>query len=81
MAEKPEMIVNGYGMIAMVVDKYRAGRLLSDKAAAILSGKAASEIPVQTIRYFRLVINLAEAERINVDVPLELLLTALDIIR
>ncbi|TYB32912.1 MAG: hypothetical protein FXF49_09040 [Flexistipes sinusarabici] len=81
MAEKPEMIVNGYGIIAMVVDMYRAGRLLSDKAAVILSGKAASEIPVQTIRYFRLVINLAEAERVNEDVPLELLLTALDIIR
>ncbi|MEC9491275.1 ABC transporter substrate binding protein [Flexistipes sp.] len=81
MAEKPEMVVNGYGMIATVVDMYRAGRLLSDKAAAVLSGRKASEIPVQTIRYFRLVVNLAEAERINVDVPLELLLTAMDIIR
>lgn len=81
MAEKPEMVVKGYGMIATVVDMYRAGRLLSDKAAAVLSGETASEIPVQTIRYFRLVVNLAEAERINEDVPLELLLTALDIIR
>ncbi len=81
MAENPEMVVSGYAMMAMVVDMYRAGRLLSDKAADILYGKAASEIPVQTIRYFRLVVNLAEAERINEDVPLELLLTALDIIR
>lgn len=81
MAEDPKVVVNNYGMMAMVVDMYRAGRLLSDKAADILYGKAASEIPVQTIRYFRLVVNLAEAERINEDVPLELLLTALDIIR
>ncbi|MGA1847142.1 ABC transporter substrate-binding protein [Deferribacter abyssi] len=68
-------------LFSLVVDEYRVGRFAGKKAVEILNGKRASKIPITTIEHFMLVINMNTAKKININIPLSLLIMTDKIIK
>ncbi|KAA0258145.1 hypothetical protein FHQ18_07050 [Deferribacter autotrophicus] len=81
LAADSDVVKNKGALISLVVDEYRVGRLAGKKAVEILNGKRTSKIPITTIEHFMLVINMKTAKKINVDIPLSLLIMTDKIIK
>jgi len=65
------------GAIATLgIDYYQLGRQTGSMAARILNGSKPAEMPVESSEDLKLYINKKAAERINLDIPAELLESA-----
>ncbi len=75
MVENSELVKKGM-LLSLVIDDYKAGRLAAKQAVSILNGKLASKIPVSEIQHFMVAVNIKTAKKINVQIPLSLLVIA-----
>lgn len=79
-AEDTEDVRLRGAMLALVVDGYRAGRLAAIKAVEILStGNIRRDI--DSIEHFMFVVNLMTASRLGVQIPMQYLVIADQIVR
>lgn len=65
--------VDAGALATMGIDYYKLGRQTGKMAVKILEGKDPSELAVERIQKAKLIINLKAAEKMNVDVPQELI--------
>ena len=63
-------------LLSLVIDDFKAGRLAAKQALDILKGKPTSKIPVSEIQHFMVTVNIKTAKKINVQIPLPLLVIA-----
>jgi putative tryptophan/tyrosine transport system substrate-binding protein len=68
-------------LMALVPDYYQLGRMAAEKGARILAGGVPGEIPSSCPEYFRMWVNMPTARKINVQIPLSLLMMADKIVR
>ena len=80
-AEDTEDVRHRGALLALVVDRYRAGRLAAKKAVEILSAGKLPKQPVTSIEHFLFVVNLMTAARLGVHIPMQYLIIADQIVR
>ncbi len=65
--------VDAGALATMGIDYYKLGRQTGKMAVKILEGKDPAELPVERTEEAKLIINLKAAEKMNVEVPQELI--------
>jgi putative tryptophan/tyrosine transport system substrate-binding protein len=60
---------------------YQLGALAAEKAQRILDGASVSDIPTSRLDYFQMSVNMKTARKINVQIPMSILVMANKIIR
>jgi putative ABC transport system substrate-binding protein len=72
----PEMATEDRALISLGPDYRTLGQLAADSALQVLKGKKTTDLPVRTVQHLSLIINLATADRLGINVPLQLLSVA-----
>lgn len=72
----PEMVTENGALISLGPDYRTLGRLAAENALQVLQGRNPGDLPVRTVPHLSLVINLATADRLGLNIPLQLLSTA-----
>jgi len=80
-AEDTEDVRHRGALLALVVDGYRAGRLAANKAVDILLKGSTEEPSIRSIEHFMFVVNLETASRLDVQIPMQYLIIADQIVR
>jgi ABC-type uncharacterized transport system substrate-binding protein len=80
-AEDSEDVSSKGGLLSLIVDRYRAGRLAAIKAVEVLTGKNKKSMEVTPIEHFMFVVNMVTASRLGVQVPMPYLIIADHIVR
>ncbi len=74
-------VANGGALLAVSANLQEVGRLAGAKAAQVLRGTRPSDIPIETLKRFDVVINLKTASATGVKVPVDLVQSASRVIR
>lgn len=75
------LVTHKGGLLGLVPDEYRIGRLAALSAIAILEGTPPSAIPSHSLDFFMVVLNMQTARELQVQVPFSLLVIADTIVR
>ena len=77
-----ETLVVDHGLLlGLQPSYYQLGLLAAEKARRILDGQSPSEIPSSRLDFFQMTVNLKTARRINIQIPMSILVMANRIIR
>ncbi|MEJ2661420.1 MAG: ABC transporter substrate-binding protein, partial [Desulfobacteraceae bacterium] len=77
-----ESLVTQHGLLlGLQPSYYQLGRLTADKARRILKGAAATDIPSSRLEYFQMTVNMQTARKIDIQIPISILVMANKIIR
>jgi putative ABC transport system substrate-binding protein len=79
-SEDSELVKKGV-LLSLVIDNYKAGRLAANQALSILNGKKSNKIQVMEIQHFMVAVNIRTAQKINIQIPLSLLVIADKIVK
>ena len=69
----PEMVTEHGALISLGADYYELGQLAGQNALEVLGGKRPDEVSSKKVRNLHLYINLKTADRLGIDLPLQLL--------
>jgi len=69
----PEMVTENGALISLGADYYELGQLAARNALEVLGGKQPAKVSSKTVRNLHLCINLKTADRLGIDIPLQLL--------
>jgi putative ABC transport system substrate-binding protein len=75
------MVVHHGLLLGLQPSYYRLGLLAAEKAGLILNGASPSEIPSSRLEYFQMSVNMKTARKIDVQIPMSILVMANTIIR
>jgi putative ABC transport system substrate-binding protein len=75
------MVVHHGLLLGLQPSYYRLGLLAAEKAGLILNGASPSEIPSSRLDYFQMSVNMKTARKIDVQIPMSILVMANTIIR
>lgn len=75
------MVVNHGLLLGLQPSYYQLGQLAAEKAKRILKGEHPSNIPSSRLDYFQISVNMNTARKINVQIPISILVIANKIIR
>lgn len=81
LATEESMVVDHGLLMGLQPSYYQLGRLAAKKAQRILDGEAPSDIPSSHLDYFLMTVNMQTARRIDVQIPMSILVMANKIIR
>jgi putative ABC transport system substrate-binding protein len=77
-----ETLVVDHGLLlGLQPSYYQLGLMAAEKARRILLGEAPSNIPSSRLDYFQMTVNMKTARKINVQIPMSILVMANKIIR
>jgi putative ABC transport system substrate-binding protein len=76
----PRDFVDAGGLMSYGTDRRQQNRRAAELVDKILKGQKPADIPVEQPTTFELVINLKTAKTLGIDVPLNLLATANEVI-
>ncbi len=72
----PEMVSENGALISLGPDYRVLGQLAAENALLVLQGQAPATLPVRTVPHLSLLIHLATADRLGINIPLQLLSVA-----
>lgn len=72
----PEMVKENGALLSLGPDYRTLGRLAAENALQVLQGHAPANLPVRTVPHLSLLIHLATADRLGINIPLQLLSVA-----
>lgn len=72
----PEMVKENGALLSLGPDYRSLGHLAAENALLVLQGNAPAHLPVRTVRHLSLLIHLATADRLGINIPLQLLSVA-----
>jgi len=75
------MVPDNGALLALVPDYYQLGRIAAEKAVRILNGETPGEIPSSFPDYFKMWVNMPTAKKIDIQIPLSILMMADKIVR
>ncbi|MBW1821339.1 MAG: ABC transporter substrate-binding protein [Deltaproteobacteria bacterium] len=75
------MVPQDGALLGLVPNYYELGRLAAAKALKIFQGKKPSDIPSSALDHFQMSVNLKTAQKINVQIPMSILVMANKIVR
>ncbi|MEA3434940.1 MAG: ABC transporter substrate-binding protein [Thermodesulfobacteriota bacterium] len=75
------MVPDDGALLGLVPNYYELGRLAAKKALKIFQGKKPAEIPSSALDYFNMSVNMKTAQKINVQIPMSILVMANKIVR
>jgi len=75
------MVPEDGALLGLVPNYYELGRLAAKKALKIFQGKKATEIPSSALDHFNMSVNMKTAQKINIQIPMSILVMANRIVR
>jgi len=72
----PEMVKENGALLSLGPDYRTLGRLAAENALQVLQGNPPANLPVRTVPHLSLLINLLTADRLGINIPLQLLSVA-----
>ena len=75
------MVPEDGALLGLVPNYYELGRLAAKKALKIFKGKKPTEIPSSALDHFNMSVNMKTAQKINVQIPMSILVMANKIVR
>ena len=75
------MVPQDGALLGLVPNYYELGRLAAAKALKIFQGKKPYDIPSSALDHFQMSVNLKTAQKINVQIPMSILVMANKIVR
>ncbi len=75
------MVPDDGALLGLVPNYYELGRIAAAKALKIFQGKKPAEIPSSALEHFNMSVNMKTAQKINVQIPMSILVMANKIVR
>jgi len=75
------MVPEDGALLGLVPNYYELGRLAAKKALKIFQGKKPAEIPSSSLDHFNMSVNMKTAQKIDVQIPMSILVMANKIVR
>jgi len=75
------MVPDDGALLGLVPNYYELGRIAAAKALKIFQGKKPAEIPSSALDHFNMSVNMKTAQKINVQIPMSILVMANKIVR
>ncbi|MBW2608495.1 MAG: hypothetical protein JRD05_12775, partial [Deltaproteobacteria bacterium] len=75
------MVPEDGALLGLVPNYYELGRLAAAKALQILQGKKPADIPSSALDHFKMSVNLKTAQKIDIQIPMSILVMANKIVR
>jgi putative ABC transport system substrate-binding protein len=75
------MVPEDGALLGLVPNYYELGRLAAKKALKIFQGKKPAEIPSSALDHFNISVNMKTAQKIDVQIPMSILVRATNIVR
>ena len=75
------MVEKEGALLGLVPSYYKLGRLSAQKAILILKSVQPSEIPTETLDHFKISVNMNTARKIQIEIPISILIIADKIVR
>jgi len=69
----PEMVKENGAFMSLGPEYYQLGQLAAQSALEVLGGKKPSEVPIKTVQNLHIGVNLKTADKLGVNLPLQLL--------
>lgn len=69
----PEMVKENGALISLGPDYYELGRLAANNAIQVLDGKRPADVPINTVQNLHISVNLKTADKLGINLPIQLL--------